>query len=529
MKRKIRNIIIDKLRLSGLWLKSNTVVISIFIVAFIVRLYHVTYPIYDYMCFRQTQTASTIMNYYRNGIDVMLPTVNSIGSPGVLVLEFPLFQAIGAVIYSLISPDIIYIRLLSILCSLIASLYLYKLVVYFFNKTTAIFSLIFFLFAPLNIFFSRTPMIESMAAMLSIMFLYYYIMWIEKPKIYVLILGIILASLAFVVKPPYSLIIFPVIAYYAFYKNGIRTLKDYKLIISLIIPMIILLLWQTHANDANNYYNSITDYPYNILHNSFQVKLNQENIWYFGTLSQRLDPSTYTVVGKRIIWEVLTIIGTLLAFISIPIKNNRHGLLFEVWLATTFLSFVVLLNLNYVHNYYQLPCVSILSIYCGRGLYLIWEKLKQINFLKDHRYKILVLILILYLTNVYYVIDGKKYFENENPLYYTWGQQIHQYIPENDRMVLISTVTNDKWDPSILYYADKKGYMLPHSMLNEEMTQYFIRKGVTWLVVTNQDQFINNYDAEFLDIYPILMTSSQTIVIYRIDGKPIKDSINSGT
>jgi hypothetical protein len=503
------------------WINEYYTLILVICSGLFIRLYHITYPIYDCMSFRQTQTASTILNFYRDGINILLPKVNSIGNPGVLVLEFPLFQAFSALIYTLLSPDIAYIRLLSIVCCLITAIYLYKLVVLFFDKESAIFSIIFFLFAPLSIFFSRTPMIESFAAMLGIMFLYYFILWIDQRKLYLLIIGVILASFALIVKPPYSIIMFPVIVYYAFYKYGLKTLKDTRFLVSLFLPLVILVIWQTYANYTNNLYNTIADYPYGILHKAFEVKISELNTWYFGTLSQRLDPATYIVIGKRIFYEVLTIIGSILVLVSLPLKNKKYGFFFEVWLATTVLSFVVILNLNYVHNYYQLPCISILAIYCGRGLSIIWQKIKNISILKDHKSKILTIILLLYLFNVGYVLARENYYQQDSPGYYNLGQQIHNGLPGDNNMVAISTLSTDVWNPTILYFADKKGYLIPQSLLSEQKINYCVNKGVVWLIITNYDQYLHNYDTAFLEKYPVLSDSTQELMIFRIDGQEL--------
>ena len=503
------------------WLKNYSIEILIFVVASIVRLYHITYPIYDWMSFRQTQTVSTILNYYRNGIDLLHPTVNSIGSTGILVLEFPLFQAISALIYKLFAPDIIYIRFFSIICCLVTALYLYKLVRYLFNKEAAIFSIIFFLFAPLNIFFSRTPMIESFVAMLSIIFLYYFILWIDQRKTYMLFIGVIVASLAIIVKPPYSLIMFPVIVYYAFFKAGLKVFKDKLFLLGVFIPLITMILWQMHANFTNNAFNSLTDYPYQQLHGAFEVKLDQLNTWYFGTMSQRFDILTYAVIGKRIYYEILTILGVILVLISIPLKDRKHGILFEVWLATTILSFIVLLNLNYVHDYYQLPIVSILSIYCGIGFNILWQKIKSINIIKDYKNKVLVIILLFYLFNVAFVMKSAGYYQQPYPGYYDFGKQIQTSLSNNNDMVAISTVSEDLWNPVILYFADKKGYMLPQSQLNQEMIDYFREKKVVWLIITNYEQYKKKYNTNIMENYPVLENANPDMVIYRIDGQDI--------
>jgi hypothetical protein len=499
------------------WLIEYYALLLVLCSGLIVRLYQITNPINDWMSFRQTQTASTILNYYRDGINILLPRVNSIGDPGILVLEFPLYQAIGALIYKLTSPDIIYIRLFSIACCLVTAVYLYKLVQRFFDKETALYAAIFFLFAPLSIFFSRTPMIESFASMLSIMFLYYFIIWIEQKKPYFLVFGIILASLALIVKSPYSLVMLPMIVYYAYHQYGLRKiLVNYQLLIGMFIPLLVLVLWQMYANHTNNLFNSLSDYPYNSLHKAFEVKISELNTWYFSTVSQRFDLATYFVIGKRIVTEVLVVIGFVLIVFSFPLKNIKHGFLFEVWLLSVLLSFFVILNLNYVHNYYQLPCVAIMAIYCGKGLKVLIEKITSIPSLIHFRYRILVLVFIAYIIGVYGVIQLSHYYESDTPGYYQYGQRISSILASDESMVAISTTNNDKWNPTMLYFADKKGYIVPQSILNQDMIDYLIRKNVKWLIVVAPDPKLQTIISSILEKYPVLPNTGQDMIIYQI-------------
>ena len=61
-----------------------------------VRLYDIGGLPADHHFFRQTQTLGTIDAFWRNGVDLLHPVMISMGKPGVLVLEFPLYQAIVA-------------------------------------------------------------------------------------------------------------------------------------------------------------------------------------------------------------------------------------------------------------------------------------------------------------------------------------------------------------------------------------------------------------------------------------------------
>src|SRR5688572_13874877 len=64
-------------------------------------------PLTENFAWRQTQTAWTALIYHREGIDLLHPQVPVHGPPWVFGYEFPLFQAIGALMMDLgIPPDL---------------------------------------------------------------------------------------------------------------------------------------------------------------------------------------------------------------------------------------------------------------------------------------------------------------------------------------------------------------------------------------------------------------------------------------
>ena len=73
----------------------------IFVLALAVRLPAMWAPPFVRHPWRQAQTAFTIREFARNGIDVLHPRVPVVGRPWVLIYEFPLFQAIAAALMRL--------------------------------------------------------------------------------------------------------------------------------------------------------------------------------------------------------------------------------------------------------------------------------------------------------------------------------------------------------------------------------------------------------------------------------------------
>src|SRR5438477_4293779 len=81
--------------------------IIIFLVAFSLRLYHVTYPIADWHSWRQVDTAAVARNFLRFGIDPLHPRYDDLSNiqsgkdnpMGYRMVEFPLYQVIGASLF----------------------------------------------------------------------------------------------------------------------------------------------------------------------------------------------------------------------------------------------------------------------------------------------------------------------------------------------------------------------------------------------------------------------------------------------
>ncbi|MDL2336146.1 MAG: hypothetical protein QFC55_08960, partial [Chloroflexota bacterium] len=64
-------------------------------------------PLLELHSFRQTQTAWTALIFHQQGIDLFHPIVPVFGPPWYVPFEFPLFQAIGALVMDVgVAPDL---------------------------------------------------------------------------------------------------------------------------------------------------------------------------------------------------------------------------------------------------------------------------------------------------------------------------------------------------------------------------------------------------------------------------------------
>ncbi len=482
----------------------------ILLLAFIMRTHHITFPLNDMHSFRQTQTAGLIRDFYRQGIDLLYPTMITLGDPGYVILEFPLYQAISAVLYKIFIPDVILARSFSILCGILSIVFVYRLSIKFLDQKSALFASFFYAFMPLNIFFQRVPMPEPFTILLSLIMLDFMIEGINNKKNILLIIGVIAGSFGLMTKSPYVAPLYlPFI--YAVYKRerSIRSLFSIRMFFSCFVPLILLVLWQSHANSVNETYFGTENYPFKELYSAVMVKLHPVNEWYFGTIAQRLDFKNYLAIWERIYREMLSFTGIFAFVLGIFSIAKRKEIFCFIWLFSILLSIMCIFHLNVVHNYYQLPLTPILAIFCGAG---------ATCFTNLFRTKILVssAIIILLIPFIYVnYLNSKVLFKEDND-YVEVGRFIDDHIPKNVLIVtsLPKNPDQDLWYPVLMYFADRHGLNVPHERLNEEMITYLRYNNMKYLALSNYiglDNSINNVMCSYQ-----IVNQNSRVIIYDI-------------
>lgn len=444
-----------------------------------VRLYHVASLPGDKHYFRQTQTLGTVVTFWRDGIDLLRPVIISFGKPGILVLEFPLYQAIAAVLYKVVAPNVMYARMVSIAASLAMAYFVYKIARLFYDRREPLYAAAFALFTPLGIYYGRATMLDVFQVALGTAFFYYAAAYILERRWYRLALAMLVGSCAFVVKPPYALPLLVPLLYLYFKTYGIRIKPG--AIAALVVPVALMFAWQRYANAANTHYNA-GKFPYEQLKQSIQVKIWPPNEWYFGTIAQRLDPGYYVRLAGRVGIGILAGVGAIPFVAGVFARIEKRDYVCLAWLASVLGSFLLFFNLNIVHDYYQMPLLPIAAIFCGKGLQVLVERVEQRRDVRAGRIG-LVAFALVYVVALAAVVIGVGYYDQIGASRIAMGQEIGRDVPGDD-MVAVSTRTWGDFDPSVLYFAGKRGYMVPQWQLDPEKLDYLLESGVSVLVVS---------------------------------------------
>ncbi|MBU0998326.1 glycosyltransferase family 39 protein, partial [Patescibacteria group bacterium] len=181
------------------------------ILGFIVRLYKISNPIADWHSWRQADTASVSKTFLDEGIKLLYPRYQDISSiqtgylnpNGYRFVEFPIFNAVHSILYKLIgkvSFDTVG-RLVSVICALISSYFIYKIGKKFLGKWGGLLSSFFFLFIPYNIYFTRVVLPEPMGTMFALIGVWFFIHFLDNNKKVNLYLSGVFFALSALIKP----------------------------------------------------------------------------------------------------------------------------------------------------------------------------------------------------------------------------------------------------------------------------------------------------------------------------------------
>jgi hypothetical protein len=327
------------------------------------RLYKIDAPLADWHSFRQTDTASVARQFTKTGIDILRPTYQDLSNiqsgkdnpKGYRMVEFPLYQAIGVVLFWLCSSRIpleVILRLITIFCSTATGVILGVLVA---KKTTwvlGVMSSFVYAILPYSVFYGRVILPEPMMVFWCLAGLLFFDIAYDRRSIPLFILSAICAAVSVLVKP-YSIFAFLTLFSY------MRISKPKFLLVLLLIA------WGTAVILPYAAWRAwIAQFPEGIpasdwLLNEGGIRLR--GAWFYWLFAER--------IGKLILgyWGLIPLgIGVALA----PVKKEKS---YFFWFAFGLLLYmIVFAGGNVKHDYYQIFLLPIISFYVGKGLVFLF-------------------------------------------------------------------------------------------------------------------------------------------------------------
>jgi 4-amino-4-deoxy-L-arabinose transferase-like glycosyltransferase len=336
---------------------------------------NITAPPFDLHQFRQTQTASTIYNYYLKGVDLLRPELDSNGGDSVIVLEFPIYQAVVAKLAHFFGYSDIIGRVLNILLTLLTAAILYYVGRVAQLQRAGLLSAAAFLLLPSNIFWSRTILIDPLAVCCGALFAFLRLrqnLTDRDSGFKYLFASSLALALGLLIKAPtiFAFVVFDIaLTGMMFLRELPVTEKKRQLFLGVLrqglcsyLPAItIFVVWRLYCakmHEANPHSYSAAGLE-----------------WYMGALSQRTDAWSWRQFGSRFIWNhagIVLIPALILAAITVgrrrvqDAKSIRNTIPVAVASLVAVLAYIVVFfNANLIHTYYQLPLNCFIGILFG--------------------------------------------------------------------------------------------------------------------------------------------------------------------
>jgi Dolichyl-phosphate-mannose-protein mannosyltransferase len=417
-------------------------------------------PLLEHHWFRQTQTAYTARLFYEQGVDLFHPRLPVLGPPFEVPFEFPLFQALATLPMHLGAPADWALRLTSLLCFLGTGLFLWGVLRRLAGGAAALAGLVFFLYSPFALVWSRTSMIEYLATAGAVGYVWAGTAWRDHGRPWRWGAAVLAGLVAMLVKPTTGLFwLLPFVAYVAAHDTGgvrgwIRVRSRPSYVALLVIPVASALLWTWHADSIKAASPATTWLTSQAL-----------QTWNFGTLPQRLEFTTWLGIAARI---EETLVGTpflcLFPMAMIAAVRSRQSVWWGALGLAAILPVAVFFNLYVVHDYYLAAITPALAAFLGLGAATVWEYQSRMSYRA-------LLVLAALSAAALLGMQSRGYW---SPIYRSVSDPSHA-LPLARELVASSrpddlvVVAGRDWSPDVLYYARRFGLMLAPSLVRPDL------------------------------------------------------------
>jgi multisubunit Na+/H+ antiporter MnhF subunit len=419
----------------------------VLLVGTVIRIPQLNDSLNEIHAFRQTQTAMVAREFARNGIDLLSSPLTVFGAHGDAPMEFPLFQAITALVIRVGVDPSMASRLVGLLSFQFAAIMLVVVVARLHGRRTALVALVLFEFLPFGLQWGAASLIEFLAVGLALGMVAGIERWLTRGSIVGLVLGSLSAILAFLVKsttaPGWVILVLALC--WLVVTRAPRTREAWLRIglglgLGPVLGLIAGLAWTVHA-DAVKTHEVLT---------AFLTSAALRD-WNFGSLGQRLDPATWELVGTRI---SDTIAGPGLLFLGVGIVAIavRARLTIRVewaWVGVAVAPLLVFTNLYMQHDYYLSGIYPALVVIVALGIVALSRFLSRRRASAAAAAVALTLFLgvttwISPMSINYYRVTGANPPESD---------LIDAHTKPDDWVIMAGCT----WDPTILYFADRTG------------------------------------------------------------------------
>jgi 4-amino-4-deoxy-L-arabinose transferase-like glycosyltransferase len=461
---------------------------------------HLAGPIDDPHSWRQCDTANYAWAFFHDGASLLRPAVCWMGGYRTLILEFPLPEYLMALAYRVFGYDFLWARLVTLFFFAGSALYLYLLIRELWNEALAATATLIYVTLPLALFYSRALHIDFTAIFFAHAMAYHLIAGDRRHAGPHLVAGAVAAGLAAVIKSPYALALgIPVAAYFVAGRDPRRMIRFAAV---MILPVALGIAWQRHADAVNA---SAPDWSF--IPGYF--KFTGLSRWYFGSLALRFDPTAWRDLGVRLIVEVLTRSGAVLAaagFALFIVRRKAHdpraAAFLQGWIAAAAVHLALFFNLNLEHDYYQIPFLAPAALLMAIAILAVRHATRP----GPAWVRGVIAALLVATVAIESIAYAERNDYRPDPIREGAGAIIASHTSEKS-LVVVSEPATDCRDPRILFRARRDGWSIGAADLSAALVRALAARGATDLALVAPAGFANGpppwLDPRRIEVFPI--------------------------
>lgn len=416
---------------------------------------------------RQTQTQTTIRNFYTEDFNILNPKVNEkADTDRIFRMEFPIMQWIFAGFYKLFGTDDIALsRILTFIIGLFSILGVRNLMEVLFKKPEVAGAGAWaFSFSPVFYYYTVNPLPDNMALCMGIWSLYYFFKWSHEQNRKHLIFSIVFLCIATLAKLPFILFSGVTGGHFIalFYKEKKINIREFLSVLGLYLLILFpSIFW--YASVIPQWQNGVIR---GISNSDESITLLLDILW----------------TNAVSIFPELLINYAALPFFLFGIygffakKKHRHPDFPALFAGLLMVVAYFLYELNMiakVHDYYLFPFLPYLFILITSGIKALMEHPKPFV-----RYFVIFALLILPLT-AFLRINSRWNEEKPgfNSVYYTDKNELRGLIKPDELCVTGKDVSHY----INLYYLDRKGWVFEEDTVSTLFLKEKINQGAKFL------------------------------------------------
>lgn len=474
-------------------MKEKNTLHIILLLALVLRLYHITFPVGGWHSWRQADTAAIAKNFYENGYNIFYPQIDWGGnSIGYVESEFQLYPFLVSVFYTITGVNDIWGRLFSILFSLATIYGLYLLVRKYISDKVALWSAFIYAILPFNIYFARAFMPESAMLMCTVWGIYWFSRWLDSSGTKYFVLSCLSITTAILLKIPALYLGLPLL-FLAHLKYGKSLVKIKWLWLFALLVLLPVSIWYYHA------------------HQIFIQTGLSFGIWGFGTdkwgnFNLILTPGFYNdIFLKSIAERHLTYTGFILLIIGLFIKRKgKEEKLFDYWLLAVLIYFLIVARGNQVHDYYQLPFVLPAVVFIGKTIVrgLAFAPFFKSIKIDPFKTSLVMICLLGILVQSYLRYDHLMKYESYNAPLFRLASSVKKNTTKNDLVIAVSN-----YDPVMLYRCRRKGWQCFPEQLDSAYLSNKVANGARFLIgetsMFNKEETLRIFNKLSIDYFAV--------------------------